>query len=476
MMVYRYGALKPKVVGGEFEDLLEYQRHSNRFYNSLIEIERWRIAARDITEYLQNDRLTEEQRQDQRLLYNAARRDAGKRTTIGWGQKAAVTDMVSAAMKTRRKDEAKATRKAVAKGWHYMKRVLAVPRPRYRRFDGKGILAATIQGATKLSTESVLAGAPHFSISGEGKKRIARLRLKDGLLLEVPLVYHRPLPNARVIFARLAIERVGDRWVYSIHVTVDATRERVLPGQGRCAVNFGWRRVPGGIRVAYAVGEDGREQECVVPDRIFDRMKHSESLRGLADKIAHVYLGESGRRAKARKLALSAPTATRTELGLMPLTMEQAEKQLPEDAEHWARRDRHLYQWERDEYAAAKRARKEIFRLWSLKLAREYAECVIEAFDMRQVIERRDDELPIPAARHYRFLVAPHYLRLEVKARFGEACQILEPAKLTLTCHACGKLCKWDKARELRHDCESCGASWDQDANNARNQLLSAAE
>lgn len=476
MMVYRYGALKPKVIGGTFEDLLEYQRLSNRFYNALIEIERWRIAAQDITEILQGDRLTDDQKNDIRLAYNAATRSAGKATTIGWGQKQAVTEMVAGAMKTRRKDEAKAAKKAIAKEWHYLKRVLAVPRPRYRRYNGQELIAATVQGATGLNVDSVLAGNPHFSISGQGKHRVAKIRMREGLALEVPFSYHRPLPNARVIFARLAIDRIGNRWVYSIHVTVDAAKARAQVGQGRCAINFGWRQVGGGVRVAYAVGDDGREQECVIPHRLLGRMKHAESLRSLADEIADLYLGDGGRRAKSREIALSSRTATHRELGKLTFTREQAALHSSADAEHWARRDRHLYQWERDEYTAALRSRREIFRLWAHRIAGEYAECVIESFDIRQVIERGEHEMEIPSARHYRFLVAPHYLRLEIKARFGESCEILKPAKLSLTCAACGKLCKWDRARELRHDCESCGATWDQDANNARNQLASAAE
>lgn len=477
-MVYRYGALKPKVVGGSFEELLEYQRQSNRFYNALVEIERWRIAAQDITEILQGDRLTDDQKTEIRLAYNAACRSAGKVTDLGtaWGQKQAVTERVAAAMKTRRKDEAKARRKADAKDWHYLKRVLAVPRPRYRRFDGEGIIAATVQGATKLTVESALSNNPHFSISGSGKHRVARLRLRDGLVLEIPIVYHRPLPTARVIFARLAVDRIGDRWVYSLHVTVDAKSDKKPVGTGRCAINFGWRRLSEGVRVAYAVGDDGKETELVIPHKLFDRMQHAESLRGLADEVADLYLGDGARRAKARREALSQPHADHKELGKVPFTLEQAAQHSAGDAEHWARRDRHLYQWERDEYSSALRARREIFRLWAHRLTREYASVVIEAFDIRSVIERGAFEMKIPGARHYRFLVGPHYLRLEIKSRFGDACETLKPAKRSLTCHVCGKLCKWDKARELVHDCESCGASWDQDQNNARNQLVEAAE
>lgn len=479
MMVYQYGALKPKVIGGSFQDLLDYQLLSNRFYNALIEIERWRIAASDITEWLHGDRLTDEQKTEIRLAYNAACRAAGAATPIGWGQKQAVTEMVAAAMKTRRRDEAKASMKAQKKAFHYLKRVLSVPRPRYRRYDGEGLLQATVQGASALTSAKVLSGLTDkhgFVISGEGKHRTAHLRLREGLALEVPIKYHRDLPEARVLYARLVIDRIGDRWVYSVQVTVDANPPARVYGVGRCAINFGWRRHPdGGVRVAYAVGEDGREQELVLPQALFSKMEHAESLRSLADEIADLYLGDGGRRAKSRKLALASPHATHTDLNQVHFTHEMAALHRAQDSEHWARRDRHLYQWERDEYKKVLRQRREIYRLWARKIASEYASIVVESFDMRAVIQRGEHEMKVPGARHYRFLVGPHYLRLELKQVFGDACEVLPPSKTSSYCSVCSKPCKWDRIRELWHDCEHCGASWDQDANNARNQLSDVA-
>jgi hypothetical protein len=324
-------------------------------------------------------------------------------------------------------------------------------------------------------------------ISGDGKHRTVTLRLREGLSLEIPIAYHRPLPeraekegvpyDVRVIFARLMIDRIGDRWVYSVHLTIDAApRAHVAQGGlGRCAVNFGWRRVDGGIRVAYAVDDDGNETSCVIPESLIGRQRHAESLRSLADEVADAYLGDAARRTKSRRQALASPDATHPGLGKIRFTLEQAANHAPEDAEHWARRDRHLYQWERDEYTSVLRSRREIYRLWARKLAASYDSVINEAFDMRSVVTRAPNKDDIPAARHYRFLVEPHYLRAEVQAVFGKRCELLKPAKRTLTCHACGALCKWDKARELRLDCESCGAAWDQDANNAKNQLLDAA-
>jgi hypothetical protein len=514
MLVYKYGALKPRVIGGTFEDLLAEQRLSNLYYNALVEIERWRIAARDLTEDLQMAPLDDAQKTEHRLAYNAACRAVGAATSIGWGQKQAVTEMVAAAMKTRRSDESKARARAARKQWPWVKRVMACARPRFRRYDGEGMLAATVQGATKLTVNAALrslkgpvqigpeefrcadcrardlrAKTPRFPTKPCGH-RVITLRLRDGLSLEVPIVYHRPLPElgikdgvpypVRIIFARLIIDRIGDRWVYSVHLTLDtAAATRPKTGIGKCAINFGWRRVEGGVRVAYAVDDQGVETSLVIPDSLIGRQKHAESLRSLADGMATAHLGDARGRTRARREALADPSATHRELGRVRLTLEQAQKQDPADREHWARRDRHLYQWERDEYSGALRSRREIYRLWARQLFARYDSCVVEAFDMRSVVMRappgeRQDE--IPAARHYRFLVGPHYLRAEILSVFGEACEVLKPAKRTLTCHACGALCKWDKARELRHDCEGCGASWDQDANNSKNQLLDAAE
>lgn len=487
MIVYKYGALKPKVIGGTFGDLLAYQRTSNVFYNALIEIERWRVAARDLTETLQGAPLSPQQKIEHRLAYNADCRAAGKATTIGWGQKQAVTEMVAGAMKTRRKDEFKAKDRAAKKEYHWLKRVMSCVRPRHRRFDGEGILAATVQGCASLKVRSVFDKSGPVQISGSGKYRVVTLRLCKELSIEVPIVYSRPLPergekdgeayDVRVIFARLMIDRIGDRWLYSVHLTLDThPPARVFGGQGRAAINFGWRRVEGGVRVAYAVDDSGNEMSCVIPDSLIARQKHAESLRSLADTLAAQYLGDGGRRAKSRSAALRSPDATHRELGKIRFTPEQAEQRAPKDAEHWARRDRHLYQWERDEYASVLRSRREIYRLWARKIAGIYENVLIEAFDMRSVVTRCLDKRDIPAARHYRFLVGPHYLRAEIQGIFGSRCEVLKPAKRTLTCHACGALCKWDKALELRHQCERCGAAWDQDANDAKNQLLDAAE
>ena len=480
MIVFKYGALKPKVINGTFSDLLAYQRESNRFYNSLVEIERWRIVARHIVETLTGAALTDEQKNEERLAYNQACRSAGKLTPIGWGQKQAVTEMVAAAMKTRRADELKAHAHATRKGWPWLKRIKSCARPRYRRFDGEGLIAATLQGQSGVTAEDVLAGCSHFSISGSGRKRIARLRLRDNLVVEIPIVYHRELPvESAVLFARLAIERVGDRWVYSIHITLKAKPKQWvgLPGAaGKCAINFGWRRVDGGVRVAYAVDESGNESSLVFPQRLIDRQLHAESLRSLADSVATEYLGDARGRTRARREALADPSASNRAVGKLKFSSAQARAQDPADREQWARRDRHLYQWERDEYTATLRARRELYRLWARELARKYASVVVEDFDLRRVIERGPNEQEIPSARHYRFLVGPHYLRLEIKSVFGDACAVLKPAKRSLTCNACGNLCKWDKARALRHACEKCGAEWDQDANNSTNQLADAAQ
>lgn len=477
MIVYKYGALKPRVIDGKFLDLLDYQKQSNWFYNALVEIERWRLAAAAIVELLQGAPLSLEQKTEHRLAYNAACRGAGKATKIGWGQKQAVTEMVAAALKKRRDGELRAERKAVAKNWHYLKRVLAVPRPRYKRHDGTMLLAATVQGASGLMTGSVLAGTTNLSLSGVGKKRTLKMRLREGLEIEIPIAYHRPLPDeTRVVFARLVIDRIGNRWVYSVHLTLDMTVGRRRMGIGRCAVNFGWRRVDDGVRVAYLVDDEGREESLVVPQRLFDKILHAESVRGVADAIADKFLGDGARRAKARLMALSAPSATHRELGKVHLTPEQIERHSSRDMEQWARRDRHLVQWERDEYSKALRMRKELYLQWAQKIAAKYDTCRIETFDIRNVIERGPNEMSVPSARHYRFLVGPHYLRLAIKAEFGASLEVLKPEKLTQYCHVCGNLCKWNRAAELMHDCERCGATWDQDANNAKNQLASAAE
>ncbi len=339
----------------------------------------------------------------------------------------------------------------------------------YRRFDRTGYLAANSQhGAREWARIDV--------VDERRKHALCHLRVTSAQTLNVPFKLDRPLPAAAdVASVKLHVRRHGDRFTYELSFLARNYIARQLPRAetGACAVNFGWRRVNGGVRVATAVGDDGHETVLVLPDRMIGARKHAEQLASLADAQAVDHLGESRARHRARREALAGkgPSAiVRLPYGAAAVPPELAR-------EHWARRDRHLWQWECDERRKMLAQRREIYRLWVRGLRARYASVSIESFSLAELIRQATEpETPrLQAARHIRFLVAPGMLRAEIALVFGDRCQDLNVGKRTKRCHACRRVCKFDAAAELSHECEHCGAFWDQDVNNATNQLIDTA-
>lgn len=453
MIVYKYGALKP-IVG--FELLLQQLRDANNYRNSALELALTRKAAL----------FCGADEQDVRTAYNDARRELyASFSTAGLLGHRTLYHLDAAA------------KKSAAKRWKCWSKTGRFKSP-YRRFDGTGFVAANSQ----LRVEAFAKLAP------TGKRRaICELRTVGERIIAVPITLDRHLPaGADLADARLHVNRVGDRWVYHMTFTVRnegraSTRSRgrgpreERRGEGACAINFGWRVVDGGVRIATVAGPDGADEasQLILPRALVDARKHAESLGALADETAASFLGSSRGRHRARRETLRGK-------GPSPLSLERFVAGDPKnevDREHWARRDRHLWQWECDERAKMQRQREEIFRLWVRRLRAKYGSVTIESYSMADLARSATTpETPrMTAARHVRFLVAPSYLRAEVVRVFGEDCTDANKGKRTKRCHVCRKMCSFDAAEELAHECEHCGASWDQDANNAVNQLLDTA-
>lgn len=105
-----------------------------------------------------------------------------------------------------------------------------------------------------------------------------------------PVVYHRPVPpDAVVKWAHLIRRRVGTqfRWELQLVLARPAWPKfpagRTRAATGTVAVALGWRRVDGGVRAAYWVGDDGREGEIVIPDEQVARWRTAEGIRSVRD-------------------------------------------------------------------------------------------------------------------------------------------------------------------------------------------------
>jgi hypothetical protein len=310
---------------------------------------------------------------------------------------------------------------------------------------------------------------------------------------QCPIVVHRPLPpDARITWVRVQRRRIGTRFRWEALITLEA--ESLRPVQRlpsvTAAVDIGWRRVDGGLRIATVRGEDGQTDAVILPMRLVERLDHAASLRSIRDRrtdemrpiladwlrthevpewlrreTAHVAQWRGGHRF--------------TRLGY-----RWAERRFDGDAEafelldEWRRQERHLYQWEQSERDRAQLARRELYRVAAARIAERFPRIVLAELDLRETAKHTPLELgeDARAARVYRFEAAAGEFRdaltQAVTSRGGtvEIRQVLARA-----CHACGGLCSWNAEVYEHHTCEHCGILWHADENQCRKLLAAVA-
>ena len=463
---YSYGAKAPT----ENAELVRQQLIlAHRYANRLVEIERERREAGLKAD--EDEQALEACEAKAAEAIRRARADSG----LYWGTYLCVED---AAQRSRR-----TSREA----------------PRFRRWDGSGLLATQLQGG--LAVPDLLAGTDRRAqLVGEGKRRLLRLRVgstgRDPVWAAFPMVYHRDLPpEGTVKWARICCHRLGTHTKWSAQIVLDGLPEVTLPTptRGTVAIDVGWRRFDEGVRVATWVDDEGETGELLMPHELVERWHKVEDLRSIRDtnfnhardelrewrsletlpdsKALPDWLRETTKalhawRAPARLAALALRWRSQRfegdETGFEPL-------------EAWRAHDRHLLEWEANQRENVLRSRRERYRLFARKMA-TYRQIVVEKLDLRDFAE-----LPpkprLRASRGRRFAASLSELLAclaDAAGRAGSEWIEAPSAYTTHTCSACGSLEKFDAAVEVEHSCGECGQRWDQDENAARNLLQAA--
>jgi hypothetical protein len=420
--------------------------------------------------------------------------------------------------------------------------------PKFPRFDGGGAIAVQLQGPSGIEDKKGLSPANAFGdedtrfrikfisaaewqalqnrnslVSRKGKplpqpdpnsKRslrraaatggtstsnyaVVRLRIgSDGrapVWAAWPVVISRPLPaDAPIKWAQIHAHKVGSRTEWRLLITVDNCEVPKKNGQKTVAVNLGWRNLQdGGLRVGYAVGSDGREEEVRVPEAYVRGVAHVDSIRGIRDKRLEELKKDLAEWADERELpewleeALRYVDQWKSPKRIAMLLRRWSERRFEKDASlydalrAWEKQDRHLRFWECDEREKLLRMRKDYYRQIAATLAKEYDRVLITNMDLRDFVS-----LPAPEEaaksegaeqRRSRFLAAPSELRESIKnacSTRGAVFEEVDSKFKTQTCNACGLVTAFAARTDLHHTCE-CGARWDQDANHCRNLLAS---
>lgn len=309
--------------------------------------------------------------------------------------------------------------------------------PHFKRWTGDGLVAVQVQKGmtagqllgradTRLRLEMETGPARHagkarITIYGRSGSKRCRprgtlwLRVgsegRDPVWARVPVSLHRELPadavimGCQVVRRQVAVRRKADGafhpyYEWSVHFTVRTERQRPMTGTGCCGVDVGWRLLPdGSLRVAYVVGEDGRDQDVRLPPKLLARWKLCEDLQSIRDnrflRIKGDLANWLGREGTVTPDWFRDQTATlpqwRGKGRLASLVRRWTGERFAGDemafrlARQWLGHDAHLWQYQRHNRQKAERTRKHLYRRLAAELAGAYGQVSVEDCDWREL-------------------------------------------------------------------------------------------
>jgi len=513
-----YGTLAPTTGAEQMRKQLSL---AHRYQHALCEIERNRRAVRQ--DVLDSEPTVTESRAAALALPERDRKAAWQAHRVAIKAAIAKHAEALAEIEERAKDLTRAARATCGCYWGtYLVVEDAMQRarrsgeePRFRRWDGSGIVAVQIQGG--LSVAELLAGEdtrarllPH---AGPERAHGNRDRLRDiwirvgsdgraPIWAVVPIVYHRELPpDATIRWVRLAQHRVATHHQLSAQFVIETEAAALpAPGLGTIAIDVGWRRVEGGMRVAAWVDDAGGEGTLVMPERLLIRWEKVADLRSIRDLNFNAALACLVKARRAGGLPPGIHEATQhahqceapARLAALTLRWRRSVEGASLVGEHllritlepWRRQDKHLLEWESHQRESVLRARRDLYRRFARQIA-GYRRVVVEHLDLRAFAELPEptggqgsaEDPRTTAARGRRFTAALSELlgcAADAVQRAGGEWIEAKADWTTQTCHACGEREEFDAAGAIDHTCSACGAAWDQDLNAARNLLRAA--
>ena len=333
--------------------------------------------------------------------------------------------------------------------------------PRFRRWDGEGLIAVQVQSVRPCSSADLLTGTdtriqvsleplPDGPVSRtKTTKRRGTMRLRIGsegpgnrtpIWAEFPMLMHRPLPEESTItWAVVTRRRTADRDAYELHLTLAlpegasrtfGAREREeRKGDGAVFVNYGWRKKDdGGRRVAYWRDDCGGEGEILMDPAVLSGLRKVEDLQSIRSQHMDAMRTALSEWLKTNKDTLPDWLREETEFlhqwrspgRFVGLCRKWSVQRFDGDAEGlellvaWERGvwreelnrmdggDRHLWQWQEHQRSKSLGRRKDHYRRIAADLARRYAVLVVEKFDLCDTQRHKpveSEEVEIAAAR-----------------------------------------------------------------------------
>lgn len=372
--------------------------------------------------------------------------------------------------------------------------------PKFQSWEGEGLIAVQIQkgmAPSELDRDTRLRMIDVVMPKGHTQKAIQMRVGSKGrapIWATFPIArsrHMRELPQgARISGAKVTCQRRGLEFVWKLNITVDleAGWVREPHGKGAVAIDLGWRLREGALRVGYLKDDAGRSEEILLDAGIPERLNKADSLRSIRDLRQNEMQPLLAAWLRAATLpawlAEWTPTIAQWEAATRFHGLARAwrgsrfegDAEGYEILEAWRKKDEHLWSWESHERKKTLGRRREFYRVFSARLARQYETLVLEAgLDLRvfQASNKTEDEAEIAAQKLQQRQACVSSLRECLVQAFlvrGGEIVYVPCADTTQSCYVCATIDEWDH-QELSHTCSSCRTTWDQDANAAANLL-----
>lgn len=323
--------------------------------------------------------------------------------------------------------------------------------------------------------EIKLNGALRLRIGSDGR---------DPVWAEVPIRYHRPLPeDARIKWVYLIRRDLGLRSVWSVQFVLERAswKKKGLATSGMVGIDVGWRLLPNGkLRVAVWSGSDGKEGAIALPAWWLSETEKVERILSERDRLRDAVRPMLTEWAEEEDKPWVRQTRSQRRLLKWLKRERDGDREIPEEIEEWRKREIHLLEYESHLRDQLQGSRLDLYRRAAAMLSRMYATAVIEDMDLtdfqkhKKVEEgatREDD-----AKRQHQRDACISKLIGALKGRMSAVVRV-DPSHTTSTCHACGHVdVAWEDRSSVLHKCPGCDLLWDQDVNAARNLLKSQLE
>ncbi len=151
----------------------------------------------------------------------------------------------------------------------------------------------------------------------------------------------------------------------------------------KVAIEIGWRLFKQGLRVAVALGEDGKFKELYLPADWLEGKRKAESLLSIIDRETNAMVKtiKASHPEVCTELAWAGTNSRKLASALLRVWREN--HSLRPNLEQWRKHHFHLLRYERGFHQSLNRARRDLYRNFVCELAKTYLICGIEEFDLR---------------------------------------------------------------------------------------------